>query len=73
LTPKGTLRIACPPSVPRATYARLIREYNRLLANFDGSPQRRLASRLRTAYQRQNSTTSGPATARALAETGAFT
>jgi len=53
LTPKGTLRIACPPGVHRATYARLIREYNRLRANLDALPQRRLASRLRTAYQRQ--------------------
>jgi len=28
LIPKGTLRIACPPGLHRATYARLIREYN---------------------------------------------
>ncbi len=53
MIPTGTLRVICAPGLHRATYARLIREYNRLLAKLEALPQRRLAARMRTAYQRQ--------------------
>lgn len=53
LPPTETLRIPSPPRLHRATYRRLIREYNRLLAKLNNLPPRRLSSRTRTAYVRR--------------------
>ncbi len=53
LIPSRPLQVRCPPGLHRATYGRLIREYNRLLAKLEALPRRRLWPRMRTAYQRQ--------------------
>jgi len=50
LIPTETLRVACPPGLHRATFGRLIREYNRLLAKLKALPQHQLPPHLRTAY-----------------------
>jgi excisionase family DNA binding protein len=53
LIPTETRRVACPPGLHRATFGRLIRQYNRLLAKVAALPQRQLPRHLRTAYQHQ--------------------
>ena len=51
--PTGAAAVPCPPGLHRATYRRLIREYNRLLTKLAALPRRRLWPHLRKAYQRQ--------------------
>ena len=51
--PTGAVAVPCPPGLHRATYRRLIREYNRLLAKLADLPRRRLWPHLRKAYERQ--------------------
>jgi hypothetical protein len=53
LIPSGPLQVPCPPGLHRATYERLIREYNRLIAKLEELPRRRLWLRMRQAYQHQ--------------------
>ena len=47
------LAVPCPPGLHRGTYRRLLREYDRLLGKLAELPTRRLAPRMRKAYQRQ--------------------
>jgi hypothetical protein len=51
--PSETLEVPCPPGLHRGTYGRLVNEYNRLLAQIDALPNRRLPPRLQTAYEHQ--------------------
>jgi excisionase family DNA binding protein len=51
--PTGSVAVPRPPGLHRATYRRLIREYNRLLTKLADLPRRRLWPHLRKAYQRQ--------------------
>lgn len=47
------LEVLCPPGLHRATYRRLLREYQRLLTKLEALPRRRLPRYLQRAYQRQ--------------------
>lgn len=51
--PTGPVAVPRPPGLHRATYRRLVREYNRLLTKIAELPRRRLWPHLRKAYQRQ--------------------
>jgi excisionase family DNA binding protein len=51
--PTGPVAVPRPPGLHRATYRRLVREYNRLLTKLAELPRRRLWPHLRKAYQRQ--------------------
>jgi hypothetical protein len=51
--PTGPLPVPCPLGLHCATYRRLVRENNRLLARLAEVPRRRLWPHLRKAYQRQ--------------------
>ncbi len=51
--PAGPLAVPRPPGLHRATYRRLIRDYNRVLGKLAELPRRRLWPHLRKAYQRQ--------------------
>ena len=66
MIPTQTPYFPRPHGLHRATYARLIREYNHLLAKLKALPQRRLTSRMRAAYQRQFENRIIPLQARSL-------
>jgi hypothetical protein len=51
--PTGPVAVPRPPGLHRATYRRLVRQYNRLLTKLAALPRRRLWPHLRKAYQRQ--------------------
>ena len=51
--PTVAVAVPRPPGLHRATYRRLVREYNRLLTKLAELPRRRLWPHLRKAYQRQ--------------------
>jgi hypothetical protein len=53
LIPSGSPPSPAHPAFTGATYGRLIRAYNRLLAKLDELPQRQLSPRMHRAYQRQ--------------------
>jgi hypothetical protein len=53
LVPTETLVVPCPRGLHRATYARLVNEYNRLLAKLDALPARTLWPSMRKAYEHQ--------------------
>jgi len=53
LVPAERLEVPCPRGLHRATYQRLVNEYNRVLAALTALPNRKLWPHLRTAYEHQ--------------------
>jgi PEP-CTERM motif-containing protein len=53
LVPTETLVVPCPRGLHRATYMRLVNEYNRLLEKLDALPTRQLWPSMRKAYEHQ--------------------
>ena len=53
LVPTESFEVPCPPGLHRATYGRLVNEYNRLLGKLDALPARKLDPHMRRAYAHQ--------------------
>ena len=53
LVPTKRLEVSCPRGLHRATYKRLVNEYNRVLDELAALPRRRLWPRMRKAYELQ--------------------
>ena len=53
LVPTERLEVSCPRGLHRATYKRLVNEYNRVLDELAALPRRRLWPRMRKAYEHQ--------------------
>ena len=53
LVPTKRLEVSCPHGLHRATYKRLVNEYNRVLDELAALPRRRLWPRMRKAYEHQ--------------------